>query len=142
MRNSDDAAMSTVLYDQIGIGYSWHRQTDVRIAAQIARVLGLPRSVLNVGAGTGSYEPPECFVVAVETSAEMLRQRPADAGPATYLNVAAHGAISTFAKLTDPRPGLKRLEKDLANGTWEELYRELLTLSELDIGYRLVVHDR
>jgi hypothetical protein len=37
---SEEAAMSTVLYDQIGIGYSWHRQTDARIAEQIARALG------------------------------------------------------------------------------------------------------
>jgi SAM-dependent methyltransferase len=68
--------MSQALYDQIGIGYSDYRRPDERIAARIEAILGLSRTVLNVGAGAGSYEPKRRFVVAVEPSAEMIRQRP------------------------------------------------------------------
>jgi SAM-dependent methyltransferase len=68
--------MSQTLYDRIGIGYSDYRRPDERIAARIEAALGLSRTVLNVGAGAGSYEPKNRFVVAVEPSAEMIRQRP------------------------------------------------------------------
>ena len=67
--------MSEPLYDQIGIGYSDYRRPDPRIAARIETALGPCRSVLNVGAGAGSYEPKNRSVVAVEPSAEMIRQR-------------------------------------------------------------------
>lgn len=67
--------MSPALYDRLGIGYSNFRQPDERIAARIRAALGECRSVVNVGAGAGSYEPTDRFVVAVEPSAEMLRQR-------------------------------------------------------------------
>jgi SAM-dependent methyltransferase len=70
------------LYDRIGAGYSAHRRPDPRIAAQVAAALGGARSVLNVGAGTGSYEPAEGRVVAVEPSAQMVRQRDPAAAPA------------------------------------------------------------
>lgn len=67
--------MSQALYDRIGIGYSEYRRPDERIARRIDGALGRSRSVLNVGAGAGSYEPRNRFVVAVEPSAEMIRQR-------------------------------------------------------------------
>jgi SAM-dependent methyltransferase len=73
--------MPDALYDRIGVGYSARRRPDERIAARLAAALGSCRSVLNVGAGTGSYEPAERFVVAIEPSAEMIRQRPATAAP-------------------------------------------------------------
>jgi SAM-dependent methyltransferase len=57
------------------------RRTDARLAARIWAALGAARTVLNVGAGTGSYEPPGRTVVAVEPSAVMARQRPRDAAP-------------------------------------------------------------
>lgn len=57
-----------VLYDKIGVTYSATRRTDYRIAAQIWAALGDARTVLNVGAGTGSYEPPDRQVLAVEPS--------------------------------------------------------------------------
>jgi SAM-dependent methyltransferase len=63
------------LYDTIGITYATTRQTDPRIAARIWAALGNARTVLNVGAGTGSYEPPGREVVAVEPSAVMRAQR-------------------------------------------------------------------
>lgn len=67
--------MSTALYDRIGVGYSRYRSPDARIARRIVAALGESKSVLNVGAGAGSYEPSDRAVVAVDASMEMLRQR-------------------------------------------------------------------
>jgi hypothetical protein len=64
------------LYDTIGATYSVTRRTEPRIAAQVWAALGDARTVLNVGAGTGSYEPPDREVTAVEPSAVMRAQRP------------------------------------------------------------------
>jgi len=69
------------LYDGIGHGYAAIRRTDPRIAARIWEALGDARTVLNVGAGTGSYEPPDRDVIAVEPSAVMRAQRPPQAAP-------------------------------------------------------------
>lgn len=69
------------LYDAIGTTYREGRRTDPRIAARIWAALGDAETVLNVGAGTGSYEPPDRRVTAVEPSAVMREQRPADAAP-------------------------------------------------------------
>src|SRR5882672_2023297 len=68
--------MTRALYDRIGVGYAERRRPDERIAAQIDSALDRCRSVVNVGAGAGSYEPANRFVVAVEPSAQMIRQRP------------------------------------------------------------------
>lgn len=73
--------MSETTYDRIGIGYSDTRRADPRIAARIEAALGDARTVLNVGAGTGSYEPAGRDVTAVEPSAEMITQRPPGAAP-------------------------------------------------------------
>ena len=64
------------IYDTIGQGYEQLRRADPRIASQILEGLGSSASVANVGAGAGSYEPRDRFVVAVEPSATMIRQRP------------------------------------------------------------------
>jgi hypothetical protein len=72
---------SGMLYDTIGVTYTVTRRTDSRIAAQIWAALGDAKTVLNVGAGTGSYEPPDRQVLAVEPSAVMRSQRPPDAAP-------------------------------------------------------------
>ena len=69
------------LYDDIGRGYARHRQTEPRIAALIDDALGDARTVVNVGAGTGSYEPADRDVTAVEPSATMIAQRPSGAAP-------------------------------------------------------------
>jgi len=239
------------LYDQIGIGYRALRRPDPRIAAAIVDALGPAASVVNVGAGAGSYEPTDRRVVAVEPSREMIRQRPAGAAPVVqasatalpfrtatfdaalavltvhhwpdrarglaelrrvardrvviltwapdaagfwlvedyfpelvaidraifptpdemrrtldpievhplpiphdctdgflgaywrrpraYLDAAVRGAISTFSKIGDVDPGLARLRNDLEDGTWTRRHGLLLTRSELDLGYRLVV---
>src|SRR4051794_8234103 len=71
----------TAKYDIIGINYAELRRPDHRIAAIIARALGSAQTVLNVGAGTGSSEPTDRSLSAVEPSREMIRQRkPAAAG--------------------------------------------------------------
>jgi hypothetical protein len=68
--------VSEAAYDRMGIGYSAVRQPEPRIAARIEAALGEARSVLNVGAGSGSYEPADREVVAVEPSRAMIEQRP------------------------------------------------------------------
>ena len=65
----------------IGATYTVTRRTEPRIAARVWAALGDARTVLNVGAGTGSYEPPGRDVTAVEPSAVMRAQRPAGAAP-------------------------------------------------------------
>ena len=72
---------SSGAYDVIGAGYTRTRRADARIAARIHRHLGAAPTVVNVGAGAGSYEPTDRHVVAVEPSAEMVRQRPPSAAP-------------------------------------------------------------
>jgi SAM-dependent methyltransferase len=69
-------------YDRIGLDYSSLRRPDPRIAAAIEHALGDARTLLNVGAGAGSYEPPDREVIALEPSAAMIRQRPSSAAPA------------------------------------------------------------
>ena len=75
------ASRGEPLYDEIGRGYSGQRRTDPRIAPRIWAALGDARTVLNVGAGTGSYEPTDREVTAVEPSATMRAQRPAGSAP-------------------------------------------------------------
>lgn len=70
------------VYDRIGAGYARHRRPDPRLEAQIHAALGDARSVVNVGAGTGSYEPSDRAVVAVEPSAVMVAQRTPGSAPA------------------------------------------------------------
>jgi len=69
-------------YEEIGGTYASHRRADARIAARIEAALGDARTVVNVGAGTGSYEPADREVLAVEPSATMRAQRPPGAAPA------------------------------------------------------------
>jgi ubiquinone/menaquinone biosynthesis C-methylase UbiE len=69
-------------YDIIGVDYANLRKADARIAAHIHAALGDAKTVLNVGAGAGNYEPTDRSVTAVEPSAEMIAQRPPHLGPA------------------------------------------------------------
>ncbi len=69
-------------YEEIGGTYSRFRRPDPRIAARIQAALGEAKTVVNVGAGTGSYEPTDRWVLAVEPSATMRAQRPRGAAPA------------------------------------------------------------
>jgi SAM-dependent methyltransferase len=69
------------LYDDIGRGYTGTRRQDPRIAQALWRALGDARSVLNVGAGAGAYEPAGRRLLAIEPSDTMIAQRPRDAAP-------------------------------------------------------------
>lgn len=237
----------------IGEGYAARRQPDPRIASRIESSLGAGSRVVNVGAGTGSYEPSSCRVVAVEPSTVMIAQRrsgaapcvraraeqlpfsdrafdaalavltthhwedaeeglremarvsdlqlvltwdkrawqsswlvrdylpeicdleadlaaldvvlrcwpsatvepvpvPADCRdgflaaywqrPEAYLEVEVRRSISSFARLPEAvtAAALARLAADLESGRWHARNRDLLSRTELDCGYRLVVH--
>ena len=245
------------LYDEIGLGYRDYRRPDPRLAAAITRALNRTDTVVNVGAGSGSYEPSDRRVVAVEPAMTMIRQRragsapvvqasatdlpfrdegfaaalailtvhhwpdrergldelarvarervvvvtwdPASAGfwltddyfpdliaidrrifptmedfrrvlgsieveripiphdcvdgflgaywrrPHAYLDARVRGAISTFAKLHEAGrdlEGLGRLRRDLGDGTWTRRHGDVLTRSEIDLGYRIVIAAR
>lgn len=109
------------LYDTIGAAYPVTRGTDPRIAARIWAALGDAQTVLNVGAGTGSYEPADRDVIAVEPSTLMRAQRPAGAavcvaGTADKLPFAdqsfdAAMAISTIHHWPDPVAGLREMRR-------------------------------
>ncbi len=71
-------------YHRIGEGYARVRRTDPRIAALVHAALGDARTVVNVGAGAGSYEPSDRHVLPVEPSPEMRAQRPAGLAPAIH----------------------------------------------------------
>ena len=240
-------------YDTIGVRYSNLRQPDPRIAALIEAALGDATTVLNVGAGTGSYEPPGRQVTALEPSDEMIRQRPADAAPCiqgvaeslpfadksfdasmavltvhhwkdkakglyemrrvtrgpvvlltfdpyeqdfwlcdyipalttldkslvpavadyeqwmgdieispvpipadcsdgflgaywrrpfAYLDEKVRNSMSSFWAIGDVTDALARLKSDLESGVWANRYRDLEALTELDLGYRLVVSEQ
>jgi SAM-dependent methyltransferase len=81
--------MPPAAYDTIGRGYVSQRRPDPRIGAQLLAALADARSVVNVGAGGGSYEPPDRWVVAVEPSAVMLAQRAPEAAPAVQARAEA-----------------------------------------------------
>lgn len=109
------------LYDQIGRGYAATRQPDARIASRIVAALGDAKSVVNVGAGAGSYEPSDRVVVAVEPSLAMIRQRAAGGaqaicGSAELLPLRDHSVDAALAVLTlhhwsDQAAGLAQLRR-------------------------------
>lgn len=109
------------LYDAIGTTYTATRRTDPRVAAQIWAALGDARTVVNVGAGTGSYEPPDRDVLAVEPSAVMRSQRRSEAAPciaaaAERLPFAdqtfdAAMAVATIHHWRDPIAGLREMRR-------------------------------
>jgi SAM-dependent methyltransferase len=110
-----------VLYDKIGNTYATTRRGDPRIAAQIHAALGDARSVVNVGAGVGSYEPTDREVLAVEPSETMIAQRPAAAAPCIRASAEqlplddksfdAALAINTVQHWSDLRAGLRELKR-------------------------------
>ena len=237
------------LYDTIGLNYANLRKPDFRIAQRIETALGDAKTVLNVGAGAGSYEPADRQITALEPSTEMIQQRSASnatiiqgsaenipygnnifdasmavltihhwsdqergvmemrrvtrdkvvfltydpafrgfwladyfpalvtldemqmpqisnyekwlgsvkispvpiphdcsdgflAGywkrPAAYLDERVRAAISSFWAMDSISEGLGKLKIDLKSGAWEQRYSDLLSLEELDCGYRLV----
>jgi SAM-dependent methyltransferase len=114
--------MSTAqLYDTIGATYAVTRRTEPRIAEQVWAALGDARTVLNVGAGTGSYEPSDRDVTAVEPSAVMRAQRPAGAAPCVAASAESLPfedqsfdvamAFATIHHWQDPIGGLREMQR-------------------------------
>ena len=153
-------------YDRIGVGYTTTRRPDPRIERMIGDALGDSHAVVNVGAGTGSYEPTDRAVVAVEPSDAMVRQRapgtaPAVRGAAEHLpfrggafdgamavltvhhwsDPAVQAGISVIARLPPEtvHRAMARLEDDLASGRWQERHGASLASGSIDAGYRLIV---
>jgi SAM-dependent methyltransferase len=112
---------SAQLYDTIGATYTVTRCTEPRIAEQLWAALGDARTVLNVGAGTGSYEPSDRDVTAVEPSAVMRALRPAGAAPCVAATAEslpfedrsfdAAMAFATVHHWQDPIAGLRELRR-------------------------------
>jgi SAM-dependent methyltransferase len=110
-----------MLYDRIGTTYSVTRRTEPRIAEQLWSALGDAQTVLNVGAGTGSYEPPDRDVTAVEPSAVMRAQRPDGAArciaasaedlPFEDQSFDAAMAFATVHHWQDPIAGLREMQR-------------------------------
>src|SRR3954463_6120965 len=109
------------LYDTIGATYTVTRRTEPRIAARIWAALGDAQTVLNVGAGTGSYEPPRRDLTAVEPSALMRAQRPEGSAPCVAATAEslpfddqsfdAAMAVSTVHHWQDPVAGLREMRR-------------------------------
>jgi SAM-dependent methyltransferase len=108
-------------YDRVALGYTLTRRSDPRIASQIHEALGDARTVVNVGAGAGAYEPPDRDVLAIEPSERMIAQRapelaPAIRGHAESLpleadSVDAAMACMTLHHWTDWRIGVQELRR-------------------------------
>src|SRR5256885_13080325 len=108
-------------YDVMGINYAELRKPDRRIARVIESALGSAQSVLNVGAGTGSYEPTDRSVIAVEPSVEMIRKRSqaaakaieasADDLPFDDKSFDASMAILTIHHWPDKEAGLREMRR-------------------------------
>jgi hypothetical protein len=140
---SQGGAMSSAqLYDTIGATYTATRRTEPRIAAQLWAALGDARTVLNVGAGTGSYEPPNRDVTAVEPSTVMRAQRPANAArcvaasaenlPFEDKSFDAAMAFATVHHWQDPIAGIREMQRvarrvvvftcDTTDGAWRRRF--------------------
>jgi hypothetical protein len=141
-------------YDELGTTYARTRASDPRIQAQIDRALGDARTVVNVGAGTGSYEPRDRAVTAVEPSAVMIAQRPPDAAPCIQASAEqlpfADGsfdaalAILTVHHWTDLERGvaeLQRVAPRVVIVTWDADYGERFWLTR-DYVRASIEHDR
>ncbi|MGN6500637.1 MAG: class I SAM-dependent methyltransferase [Tsuneonella sp.] len=111
----------SALYDTIGVDYANLRRPDPRLARAIEQALGDAGSVLNVGAGTGNYEPAGRQVTAVEPSAAMIAQRPPGAAPVVQASAevlpfaddsfdAAMGVL-TVHHWADPAKGLAEMRR-------------------------------
>lgn len=135
--------MVTTDYDEIGRGYTATRRPDPRIAAAIRAALGDAGSVVNVGAGTGSYEPRDIGVLAVEPSLEMIRQRPPGSAPvlraaSEHLPLRSASFDAALAVLTlqhwnDRAGGLAELRRVARQRvvivTWDPLARDAFWLT-------------
>jgi ubiquinone/menaquinone biosynthesis C-methylase UbiE len=122
----------TEIYDQIGTDYASLRMPDSRWAARIYQALEGHRTLVNVGAGAGSYEPGFMSVVGVEPSQTMISQRPSSAAPVVcgaaeqlpFLDGAFDAALAllTVHHWSDPGAGLtemRRVSRKQVVVTWD-----------------------
>jgi SAM-dependent methyltransferase len=128
-------------YDRIGVAYSTTRRPDPRIRDAIWSALGGAATVINVGAGAGSYEPPET-VLAVEPSQVMIDQRPPGSAPAVRAGAErlpvpdgfaeAAMALLTVHHWSDVAAGiaeLRRVARRIVILTWDQHVTERFWLS-------------
>ncbi len=131
-------------YESSGHGYERHRRPDPRIGALIHQHLGAGRSVVNVGAGAGSYEPADRGVLAVEPSAAMRARRSfteavpainaaAEALPFDDASIDAAMAIFTVHQWADPARGLAELRR-VTRGPVVVMTLDVETLSGFWLG--------
>lgn len=126
------ATTAAELYASVAPDYSHRRRPDPAWTTQIHRALGSARRIVNVGAGTGSYEPADRAVVALEPAADMISQRPTGTAPcalarAEALPVAGGAVDTSLAVLTvhhwdDPAVGLaemRRISRRQVVVTWD-----------------------
>lgn len=116
-----DGSAGDANYGVIGSGYRTYRQPDPHIAQFILEALGDAATVLNVGAGAGSYEPVDRKVTAVEPSASMRAQRPghlttaidatAELLPFADRSFDASMATFTVHQWADPTKGLREMRR-------------------------------
>jgi SAM-dependent methyltransferase len=109
------------IYDRIGVGYAQVRRPDPRIADLLHSALGDAAPVVDVGAGSGSYEPADRLVVAVEPSAAMIGQRSTGSGPVAraiaerlpFAGAAFAGAMVVLSvhHWDDPEAGLAEVRR-------------------------------
>jgi SAM-dependent methyltransferase len=136
----EGAARAGAIYDRIGRTYASTRRPDPRVEAAILSALGDAASVVNVGAGAGSYEPPQT-VLAVEPSAAMIAQRPDGAAPAVQATAEriplpdgacdAALAVLTIHHWADPARGvseMRRVARRVVILTWDPDYAEAFWL--------------
>ncbi len=129
-------------YDVLGRSYAHTRATDPRIAAAIWGALGDARTIVNVGAGTGNYEPPDREVTAVEPSAVMIAQRPPGAAPAIQAGAEelpfeddsfdAAMAVLTLHHWSDWRAGIeemRRVARRIVVFSWDPSFAARLWIS-------------
>jgi SAM-dependent methyltransferase len=129
---------SAARYETIGVGYARTRRADPRIAARVWQALGAARSVVNVGAGSGNYEPTDRRVIAVEPAAAMIAQRSAQMGPAVRAVAEAlpfpgqsfDAALATFTlhHWRDLAAGLAELRRVAR--------RQVILMNEPEIGWQ------
>ncbi|MEV7541178.1 class I SAM-dependent methyltransferase [Streptomyces sp. NPDC089915] len=120
------------VYDRIGVGYSSIRRPDHRWAAQIEASLGDARTVLNLGAGTGAYEPEGRTLVAVEPSLEMRAQR----GP-----LAAPCVVASAERLPFDDQSFDAVMAVLTVHHWTDLEAGIAELQRVARRFSIVTYD-
>ncbi|OCJ07389.1 ubiquinone biosynthesis protein [Rhizobium sp. AC27/96] len=125
-----DGSAGDANYGVIGTGYTRYRQPDPHIAEFIRQALGDAATVLNVGAGAGSYEPVDREVTAVEPSASMRAQRPA------HLPVAIDG---TAESLPFPDQAFDAAMATFTVHQWSNLERGLSEMRRVTRGPVLIL---